>query len=156
MKTAVRRVVAAAGICVCLGAVNTAGAQTLEPNTVEYLAKAKGCFDQACGVCHGLERSLSKTFDKEGWEKTVARMHDHGAEVSREEREQVVAYLLTKNIFEAKCSTCHETGQPLGKKKSAADWLATVNRMSGMQPGHLTASEEAGIAAYLSVVCPLP
>ena len=97
----------------------------------------------------GLERPLSKTFDRAGWEKTVERMHDNGAEVNREERAQVVAYLLTKNTFEAKCSACHGTDRPLGKSKSAADWLATVQRMSGKKPGHLTEAEVADIAAYL-------
>ena len=77
-------------------------------------------------------------------------MHDNGAEVSAAERAQVVAYLLTKNTFEAKCSACHGTDRPLGKSKSAADWLATVQRMSGKKPGHLTEAEVADIAAYLA------
>ena len=138
------------------GPVGLSGAQTAAPNPVEYLTKAKAVFERACGVCHGLERPLSKTFDKAGWEKTVERMHANGAEVSGEERAQVVAYLLTKNTFEAKCSACHGTDRPLGKSKSAADWLATVQRMSGKKPGHLTEAEAADIAAYLSITRPLP
>jgi len=156
MKKAVRRVVAAAGLIALVGAGAKAGAQTAAPNPFEYLTQAKAVFEGACGVCHGLEKSLSKILDRAGWEQTVVRMHDHGAEVSRDERAQVVAFLLTKNTFEAKCSTCHEIERSLGKSKSAADWLATVHRMSGMQPGHLTASEAEDIAAYLSIVRPLP
>ena len=152
----VRHLIAAGGLFALVGTVATAGAQTAAPNPVEYLTKAKAVFERACGVCHGLERPLSKTFDKAGWEKTVERMHANGAEVSGEERAQVVAYLLTKNTFEAKCSACHGTDRPLGKSKSAADWLATVQRMSGKKPGLLTESEAAGIAAYLSITCPLP
>jgi mono/diheme cytochrome c family protein len=83
-------------------------------------------------------------------------MHDNGAEVSAEERAQVVAFLLTKNTFEAKCSACHGTDRPLGKNKSAADWSATVQRMSGKKPGHLTEAEVADIGAYLSITRPLP
>jgi len=64
--------------------------------------------------------------------------------------------LLTKNTFEAKCSVCHGIDRPLGKNKKAADWLATVQRMSGKKPGHLSDVELANIAAYLSVVRPLP
>jgi mono/diheme cytochrome c family protein len=148
--------IAAGGFLTIVGAVTAAGAQTAAPDPVGYLTKAKAVFERACGVCHGLERPLSKTFDKEGWEKTVERMHDNGAEVSGEERAQVVAYLLTKNTFEAKCSTCHGIDRPLGKSKSAADWLATVQRMSGKKPGHLTEVEAADIAAYLSITRPLP
>jgi len=139
-----------------VGIVATAGAQTVESNQLEYLTKAKAVLERACGVCHGVERPLSKTFDKAGWEKTLERMHDNGAEVNAEERAQVVAYLFTKNTFEAKCSVCHPTDRPLGKNKSAADWSATVQRMSGKKPGHLTESEAADIAAYLSLVRPLP
>ena len=137
-----------------VGAGAPAEAQTGAPKPVEYLTSAKALFERACGVCHGLERLLSKTFDKVvGWEKTVERMHDNGAEVNKEERAQVVAYLLTKNTFEARCSFCHPTDRPLGKSKSAADWLATAQRMSGKKPGHLT---DADVAAYLAIIRPQP
>jgi mono/diheme cytochrome c family protein len=156
MKNVGRMMSAAGGFLTIVGAVTAAGAQTAAPGPVGYMTKAKTVFERACGVCHGLERPLSKTFDKEGWEKTVERMHANGAEVDKEERAQVVAYLLTKNTFEAKCSTCHGIDRPLGKSKSAADWLATVQRMSGKKPGHLTEAEAADIAAYLAVTRPLP
>jgi mono/diheme cytochrome c family protein len=133
-----------------------AGAQSGSPDPVASMKAAKVVFERACGVCHGLERPLSKTFDKAGWEKTVERMHDNGAEVTAAERAQVVAYLLTKNTFEAKCSACHGIDRPLGKNKSAADWLATVTRMAGKKPGHVSDSEIADVAAYLAVTRPLP
>jgi mono/diheme cytochrome c family protein len=133
-----------------------AGAQSGSPDPVASMKAAKVVFERACGVCHGLERPLSKTFDKAGWEKTVERMHDNGAEVTAAERAQVVAYLLTKNTFEAKCSACHGIDRPLGKSKSAADWLATVTRMAGKKPGHVSDSEIADVAAYLAVTRPLP
>jgi len=139
-----------------VGAGAPAEAQTGAPKPVEYLTSAKALFERACGVCHGLERPLSKTFDKVGWEKTVERMHDNGAEVNKEERAQVVAYLLTKNTFEARCSFCHPTDRPLGKSKSAADWLATAQRMSEKKPGHLTEAEVADVAAYLAIIRPQP
>ena len=99
---------------------------------------------------------LSKTFDEAGWVRTVERMHDAGAEIDREGRAQVVAFLLAKNLFEAKCSTCHGTDRPLAASKSAADWLETVRRMSGKKPGNLSEAEAAGIAAYLAITRPLP
>jgi mono/diheme cytochrome c family protein len=156
MRKAVRVVSVASGLLALVGAGTRAGAQTAAPNPVEYLTQAKAVFERACGVCHGLERPLSKSFDKAGWERTVERMHDNGAEVNAAERAQVVAFLLTKNTFEAKCSACHGTDRPLGKNKSAADWLATVQRMSGKKPGHLSEAEVADVAAYLAVTRPLP
>jgi len=155
MKRTVRAMVAAGWVCALVGAGAQAGAQTAAPEPGEYLASAKALFERSCGVCHGLERPLSKTFDRAGWEKTVERMHDNGAEVNTEERAQVVAYLVTKNTFEAKCSYCHPTDRPLGKSKSAADWLATAQRMSEKKPGHLTAAEVAAIAAYLAITRPV-
>ena len=156
MRRTARYLIVTGGLFALAGTVATAGAQTAAPNPVEGLTKAKAVFERACGVCHGLERPLSKTFDKAGWVKTIERMHDNGAEVSGEERAQVVAFLLAKNTFEAKCSACHGTDRPLGKSKSAADWLATVQRMSGKKPGHLTEAEAADIAAYLGITRPLP
>jgi mono/diheme cytochrome c family protein len=156
MRGEARAVLAAAGGLLLVGGAWPALAQSAAPDPVAYMAKAKAVYEQACGVCHPLERSLSKTLDKAGWEKTVERMHDNGAEVNQEERAQIVAYLLTKNIFEAKCSLCHPTERPLGKSKSAADWLATAQRMSEKKPGTLTEAEVADVAAYLSIVRALP
>lgn len=143
--------VLAAGVLLA-GAGVPAGAQT---DRLEYLKQGKTAFERSCGICHGLERPLSKTFGRAEWEATVERMHDHGAEATKAEREQIVAYLLTKNVFEAKCSLCHGTDRPLGASKSAADWLTTVQRMAGKKPGHLAAGEIADIAAYLALVRPL-
>ena len=145
-----------AAVFVAFGPMAIAVAQTAAQDPVAQLTRAKAVFERACGVCHGLERPLSKTFDKAGWEKTVERMHANGAEVDAAERAQVVAYLLTKNTFEAKCSACHGTDRPLGKSKSRTDWTATVQRMGSKKPGHLSDAEAAAIAAYLSIVRPAP
>ena len=146
--------VAAGGMFALLGAGSPAEGQNSVPSAVENMGSAKSLFERSCGVCHGLERPLSKTFDRAGWEKTVERMHDNGAEVNKEERAQIVAYLLTKNTFEVKCSFCHATDRPLGKSKSAADWLATAQRMSEKKPGHLTEADVADVAAYLAIIRP--
>lgn len=145
---------AALAAAVAAAFAGSAAAQTVATDRVAYLTEAKAVFERACNVCHGLERPLSKTFDKAGWEKTVERMHDNGAEVSAAERAQVVAYLLAKNTFEAKCSLCHGLERPLAAAKSAPDWLATVQRMAGKKPGHLSDAEAADIAAYLALTRP--
>jgi cytochrome c5 len=153
MKRRVLMVVAAGGLLV-MGSGTQAQAQGPGLASLEGLAKAKQVFEQTCGVCHGLERPLSKTFDRAGWEKTVERMHDNGAEASAEERALVVSYLLAKNTFEARCSVCHGLDRPLGKSKSAGDWIMTVQRMAEKKPGLLTAAEAADVAAYLALTRP--
>lgn len=35
----------------------------------------------------------------------------------------------TLALVESRCTTCHEAGQALGTKKTAADWSATIDRM---------------------------
>lgn len=156
MNNNLRVLVAAAGLCVSASSGAVVNAQAPGQNPVERLAQGRGVLERACGVCHSIERPLTRTFDRAGWEKTVERMHDNGAEVNAAERAEVVAFLVAKNTFEAKCSVCHGTDRPLGMNKSAADWLSTVQRMSGKKPGHLTAAETADIAAYLAVTRPLP
>jgi mono/diheme cytochrome c family protein len=156
MKRATCAAIAVGGLFALVGSGSPVAAQAAAPSPVENMTSAKALFERSCGVCHGLERPLSKTFDRAGWEKTVERMHDTGAEVNKDERAQIVAYLLTKNTFEAKCSFCHPTDRPLGKSKSAADWLATAQRMSEKKPGHLTEAEVADVAAYLAITRPLP
>jgi cytochrome c5 len=155
MKRTVRVAAAAGCFFVLVGAGAKVGAQTAAPNPAEQLTQAKAVFERACGACHSLDKPLSKTFDKAGWEKTVERMRTNGAKVTAEEAAQVVAYLLAKNTFEAKCSACHPTDKPLGKSKSAAEWQSTVQRMSAKKPGHIAEAEAADIAAYLSLVRPV-
>jgi len=155
MKRTMRMAVATGGLFALVVAGATAGAQSAAPDPLEHLTQAKAVLERACITCHSVDRPLSKTYDKAGWEKTVERMGTNGAKLSAEEAAQVVAYLLTKNTFEAKCSACHGIDRPLGKSKSAADWQSTVQRMSAKKPGTITEAEAADIAAYLSLVRPV-
>ena len=145
--------IGAALVAVAAGAAAFARA---EGDRFAWFAEAQATFEGQCNVCHPLERALSKSFDREKWVTTIERMHDNGAEVDGQQRRQVVDFLFTKNVFEAKCSVCHGTDRPLGKSKSGAEWLATVQRMAGKKPGHLAEPEIADIAAYLAAVRPAP
>ncbi len=63
---------------------------------VTGVAKEKGeeLFEKKCGICHPLSRALSKSKDREGWEKTVRRMKEvNGCPITDEEAEAVVGYL---------------------------------------------------------------
>lgn len=157
MKSKKRAMIVAVWALAVLGGTATVWALSPLPGAAtETLAASKAVFERICSGCHGLDRPLGKTFDQAGWEALVQRMQSNGAVVSEVERAQIVSYLVTKNTFEAKCSACHGIDRPLGKNKGAADWLATVQRMAGKKPGHLTAGEVANIAAYLSLVRPPP
>jgi hypothetical protein len=46
-----------------------------------------------CTVCHSLSRVENASKTAEGWESTVNRMVDYGAELSAEELEFLVQYL---------------------------------------------------------------
>ena len=143
---------AAAGI---LASALAAVAQQAAPAPAVALKSGKETFEKTCKLCHGLDRPLSKVKTAAEWDGTVARMVKNGASVNDEQKGQIVAYLAAKSTFDTKCSACHGTDRPLGKNKSAADWLATVQRMAGKKPGHLADKEIADVAAYLALERPV-
>jgi cytochrome c5 len=59
-----------------------------------------------------------------------------------------------KILFESKCGLCHGTDKATSKKKSAADWNKTVDRMSTIMEkkgkGRLSDSEIKSISGYLA------
>ena len=63
--------------------------------SAEYKAdEARKLFEDKCGVCHGLDRPLSKNKDKEGWESTVNRMQQKsGSGISEDEAATIARYL---------------------------------------------------------------
>ena len=139
----------AAGILtVALGAA----AQQAAPDPAVAIQAGKAAFEMSCKKCHPLDRPLSKVKTAEEWASTVDLMIKKGAAVDNEQKGQIVAYLAAKSTFETKCSTCHGTDRPLGKSKTAADWLSTVQRMAAKKPGHLSDQEVTAVAAYLALV----
>lgn len=57
-----------------------------------------------------------------------------------------------KTLFQERCSKCHSTDKPLGKKKTSEEWTKTVNRMQAKSGSGITGAEAADIAKYLSAV----
>lgn len=51
-------------------------------------------------------------------------------------------------LFESKCSTCHELSRPLGKTKDREGWTATVKRMQA-NGCRITDQEAGAIVDYL-------
>jgi mono/diheme cytochrome c family protein len=131
-----------------------ANAQQASPDPGVAQAAGKAAFEVSCKTCHGLDRPLSKNKSAAEWEGTADRMIKNGAAVTDEQKGYIVAYLAAKSTFVTKCSTCHSTDRPLGKSKTAADWLSTVKRMAEKKPGHLSDQEIAAVAAYLALERP--
>jgi mono/diheme cytochrome c family protein len=137
-----------------LTAASAAVAQQAAPDPAAAIQAGKAAFEASCKTCHGLDRPLSKVKTAAEWESTVARMVKNGAAVTDEQKGRIVAYLAAKSTFDTKCSACHGTDRPLGKSKTAADWLSTVQRMAGKKTGHLSDQEVAAGAAYLALERP--
>jgi nitrate/TMAO reductase-like tetraheme cytochrome c subunit len=54
---------------------------------------AKALFENNCGKCHNLNRSLSKKKTKDEWETTVLRMKKNGATITDDEAKIIANYL---------------------------------------------------------------
>jgi mono/diheme cytochrome c family protein len=140
---------------VCLGVASwAADARAQAPDPYQDLASGKAVFEKTCSVCHGLERPHGKTLDAAGWNAILDRMKTNGAQFDAAGRAKILGWLTTKSTFDTKCSDCHGTDRPLSKSKSREEWKATVQRMAGKKPGHLSDAEQASIAAYLAIVRP--
>jgi len=75
-----------AGIFLVAGIAMTGGAEE----------KGKELFEKKCGVCHPLDRALSKSKDREGWAKTVTRMKEtNGCAITDAEADAIVDYLAS-------------------------------------------------------------
>jgi cytochrome c5 len=119
------------------------------------LAEGKALFEETCNTCHGLDKTLGKTANREGWSATISRMIANGAQLDNGQSEAILGYLTAKSTFETKCNTCHDLDQPLTAIKSPELWRETVLRMSAMKPGHINDAEAGAITLYLSLVTPV-
>jgi cytochrome c5 len=150
MRTQIVAACAAAGI---LAAALAAVAQPAAPDAVALKA-GKEIFEKSCKLCHSLDRPLAQIKGAKDWEATVIHMVGNGAKLDEPQKAQVVTFLSAKSLFETKCNLCHSVSLPLGKAKSAAEWVATVQKMVGKKPGHLSEQEAATVAAYLALERP--
>jgi mono/diheme cytochrome c family protein len=60
--------------------------------------------------------------------------------------------LTGKALLDTKCSKCHGTDRPLGKKKTMEEWQSTVKRMQGKNPDWIKDEEAKQIVDYLFTV----
>ncbi len=73
------------------GGTNTdTGGTTADPSQGEALAREK------CTQCHSFDRVESRDDDAAGWDATVAQMESRGLQVTAEERQAILDYLVSK------------------------------------------------------------
>ena len=56
------------------------------------------------------------------------------------------------DVFEARCSLCHETSKPLGETKTPEEWRKTVTRMQEHAAGKISDEERELVIEYLSQI----
>ena len=120
------------------------------------MQKGKAVFEAACTECHDAAKAAGGDRDREGWLKVVDEKVGDGAKVADADRDPLASYLAAGSLLRSKCSACHSSQRPLSKNKDLAGWQATVTRMSGKRPGHLSEDDVARIAGYLAAERPLP
>lgn len=64
------------------------------------------------------------------------------------------ADVQVRDLFELKCSACHPAEKARLSHRSLEEWRATVSRMAGKKPGHISSAEAEQIAAYLAREAP--
>ena len=79
-------------------------AQENAPLTFQDFIEGKEAFEENCIECHSLEWPLKKIANREEWDLTLTKMANTGAVLGKEQRLQVLEYLVAKSTFQQKCS----------------------------------------------------
>ena len=66
------------------------------PMTGRTAPEGKAVMESRCADCHGVERILSASKDRSGWESTINRMMSKGATLNSEEKVALIDYLVGK------------------------------------------------------------
>jgi mono/diheme cytochrome c family protein len=119
---------------------------------VPHIAQGRLTFVKVCGTCHGIDKPEKKDMDRPAWDALITNMQAKGAQMTPEERELILDYLGIRNIFLAKCTSCHTTERILDTTQPFAGWEKTVVKMMGIGPNLMTEEEARSITAYLAAV----
>lgn len=94
---------------------------------------------------HDLARIFDALKTREEWEETLDRMIGYGAEISDEEKEVIIAYLLDRDsgameasaevdveaLIDEKVAGNHDLGRIFNADKTREEWEDTLDRMIG-------------------------
>jgi competence ComEA-like helix-hairpin-helix protein len=131
----------------CLFAFSV-GAQNLKDGP------GKEVFAKICSGCHELDLATGQKKSKDEWKQTVDRMIGYGAEVTKEQSDQIVNYLAAnygtstdapkaeldarmmpegpgngKQVILKECTTCHAPSHFVQYHHTNDEWQAIVTRM---------------------------
>jgi competence protein ComEA len=86
-----------------------------------------------CRDCHDLDTVTMENRTKEGWQKTIAKMGDRGAEGTDEQFEAVVTY-LTKNFgrINVNTATADEIASGLGFSAKESEAIVVYRAKNGV------------------------
>jgi cytochrome c2 len=114
---------------------------------LEYLTGVYGAapvtgpslLEERCVKCHSTERIITQKKSPAEWEAALKKMLGYGAELSDEEFNVLLKYLIGKfttpstgpSLLENKCASCHALSMVTAQKKTPEDWEATLERMKG-------------------------
>ena len=127
----------------------------------------KEVFAKICSGCHELDLATSQKKTKDQWKETVDKMIGYGAEVTKEQSDQIVNYLAAnfgapadapkananaaldakmmpegpgKQVILRECTTCHAPNHFVQYRHTPDEWQAIVTRMG--QRAKLTSKDD--------------
>lgn len=144
-----------------------AAEQDLPPGKGVELANAK------CVTCHEADLIMAQRLSKQGWTREVEKMIRWGAAVSDAEKAILVDYFSEhfkpgktsvsvaannldrgKQIFENKCTVCHESDLTEGQRLTRQGWTREVEKMVRWG-ATVTEAEKEPLVDYLAHNYPL-
>ncbi len=101
--------------------------------------------DEKVAGNHDVERIFNAVKTREEWEETLDRMIGYGAEISDEEKEIIITYLLERDLdameasaevdvealIDEKVAGNHDLGRIFNADKTREEWEETLDRMIG-------------------------
>jgi len=67
----------------------------IQPAIADHHGAGKAVFESKCGLCHGIDRPLSKNKTKEEWTKTVERMRSKASDKFTDEDVKLIIEWLS-------------------------------------------------------------
>ncbi|MDR4499626.1 MAG: hypothetical protein MRK02_17160 [Candidatus Scalindua sp.] len=122
---------------------------------------------EKCVKCHSLERVYSHNKTEADWRYYVSRMRAKDPENMNELEEiQAIGYLVKNlgiddskmdielglKIILSKCGTCHPIERIFRSKKTADEWIETVEKMRSFDPFLLNSSEVRQVNYFLGTI----
>jgi mono/diheme cytochrome c family protein len=159
-----------APLVVFLGAVaHPSPAAPQEPSSLPD-GKGKELVAEVCSQCHGLRPLFFHRADARKWEMVVHEMIAFGAQVTPEERDDILEYVKTtfaagpalstrtapqlppgdgREILQSTCASCHGTALIARTRADRAEWEKILHRHTAGERVALPAAQLGVLLEYL-------